>query len=244
MKTNSDKLVKTKLSQILFSLSATDKEIRDLTQRKNEVETGRHSVFADLTRSKDRLKDVESIHRDVAARSGADENRLRDEEAKIIERRKQLTALGGAKSAKLVERELDIATRVLESLEKTAMEAIQESERVGGELKDLQERVHTLELEFENLTQSSEQELGEIEKKLESLNDERQSSSTKLDDRLRNLYNKVNTRYPGEAVAVAKSGACRSCYRALPAQTFNQVMAGNLLIQCPGCSRILVYTES
>ena len=54
---------------------------------------------------------------------------------------------------------------------------------------------------------------------------------------------RVNTRYPGEAVAAANKGSCRSCFRALPAQTYNQVLAGNILIQCPGCSRILVYQE-
>ena len=235
--------MKNKISKTLFALSETDKDIKQYTEKKSEIETKRGALFGDLSRSKERLQEVELLHKDAASRQGGDEHRLKDEEAKIIERRKQLTALGGAKSAKLVERELDIASRVLESLEKTAMEAMESAERLNTELATLKARVHELEVEFEDSTSGTEKDLTEIEKKLTSLDDERQVSLSKLDDRLRNLYQKVNARYPGAAVAVARGGACRSCYRALPAQTFNQVMAGNLLIQCPGCSRILVYTD-
>lgn len=235
--------VKNKISKTLFALSETDREIQQFNNKKEELEAKRAALFADLSRSRDRLQQVESQFKEASSRQGVDEHRLKDEEAKIIERRKQLTALGGAKSAKLVERELDIASRVLETLEKTAMEAMENSERLNVEHVSLKDRVQELEMEFENTNQAAEKELSSIEKKLSSLESERESSLAKLDDRLRNLYVKVNTRYPGSAVALARSGACRSCYRSLPAQTFNQVMAGNLLIQCPGCSRILVYTE-
>jgi uncharacterized protein len=34
---------------------------------------------------------------------------------------------------------------------------------------------------------------------------------------------------------------CQSCFRKVPSQMYNEVLAGNNLLTCPGCNRIMVY---
>ena len=50
-----------------------------------------------------------------------------------MERRKQISSVGGNKSAKLAERELDIAKRIMESLEKNVLDSMQNLETLQSE---------------------------------------------------------------------------------------------------------------
>lgn len=242
---NNESVVSTnKVTSILFSLSETDREIQSLIEQKLDIEERRAVLLADLTRAKERLEQLDGLYREGASKHALEEHRLKDEEQKIVERRKQLTAIGGAKSAKLMERELDIATRVLQTMEQNAIQTMEEIEGIKSQLAAAQALSESSEKEFEELTQETDDTLKTLEKNITKLDSAREKQLAKIDQRLKNLYRKVNTRYPGEAIALAKSGACRSCFRALPAQLYNQVMAGNMLIQCPGCSRIMVFSES
>lgn len=233
-----------KVTNILFSLSETDKEIQQLSTAKQDIEEKRAVLLAELTRAKERLEMLEGAYKEGASRRALEEHRLKDEEQKIVERRKQLSAIGGAKSAKLMERELDIATRVLQTMEQNATQSQEEVETLKSQVEDARDQAEEFEKQYEELAKETESTLKDLEKDISKLDSTREKQLGKIDQRLKNLYRKVNTRYPGEAIAVARDGACRSCFRALPAQLYNQVMAGNMLIQCPGCSRILVFAES
>lgn len=232
------------VSKILFSLSETDKNIQEFSVQKKGIEERRQALVDQLSATRGRLEELEGLHKEAESRRVLEEHRLRDEEQKIVERRKQLTAIGGAKSAKLVEREIDIASRSLETMEKSVLEAVSVCDQLDGQLTELRENADRLHMELEETTHETEKNLEDLTGKLAELNEEHDTLLKQIDERLKNLYRKVNNRYPGEAVALAKKGSCRSCYRALPAQLYNQVMAGNRLIQCPGCSRILVFADT
>ncbi len=233
-----------KVTGILFSLSETDKEIVQLTTQKRDIEGRKSALLANLTRSKAELENLEASAADGASRRALEEHRLKEEERKIVERRKQLATIGGAKSAKFMERELDIASRVLQTMEQTALQATDEVDQIQGKLESLRTQSKELEEQYDNLSKESEKELQGLDKEISKLDGTRDKQLEKIDQRLKNLYRKVNNRYPGQAIAIAKAGACRSCFRALPAQLYNQVIAGNMLLQCPGCSRILVHADS
>jgi uncharacterized protein len=236
--------VKDSVSKILFSLSETDRDIQALTTRRNEIESQRKGLYGELSMLKGRVVEIEGAYREAESRRVLEEHRLKDEEQKISERRRQLTALGVMKNAKLVEREIDIASRALETMQKGVLEATESASNLLTDLDGLKGKLEKIQNDFEQNTQETEKTLEEINLKLTQQTQEHETLIAQLDERLKNLYKKVNARYPGEAVALAKSGSCRSCYRALPAQLYNQIIAGNRLIQCPGCSRILVYGEN
>ena len=235
-------MAKDKVGKTLSALSEVDSEVAQLRGRENSIQTKMQEVTSELSQVVARIEELDLGRVDAEKRHSHEELRLKEEENKIIERRKQLTSIGGAKSAKLVERELDIATRVLETLEKSATEAFDSLDNIKAQLADISDRRSNLSQSLEELQKEASPELEEITKSLSKLNRQREGLLEKLEPRLQSLYSRVNERYPGEAVAVAGDGACQSCYRALPQQRYNQIMAGNVLIQCPGCSRILVYS--
>jgi len=235
--------VNKKLGQNLLALSGIDEKIQNFLNQKKEVQSKLEIFASEINYRRDRLKECEAAHKEGTLRQVLEAHRLRDEEQKIVERRKKLGELGGARVAKLLEREIDIASRSLHVMEERALKAVEEVDQIGGQLDQLKEDLLKLEQQFESDNQGFEKQIAEFDENIKELSGERNTYFKVLDDRLARLYERVRTRL-GSPVAVASAGACRSCYRALPAQTYNQILAGNMLIQCPGCSRLLVYVEA
>ncbi len=233
----------TESSKVLFSLSKTDAEILVTTQRRTEIQERRTEAEKEIARLKAEIEETQNRHLQLKARQELEEERLRSEEKKIIERRKQLTALGGTKGAKLVEREIDIAARTLQTMEQRMIQAIEDAEAHLKKVEELQKLVEERQLALESSSGDEGKVLEGIGERLSDLESRRDREIAKLEEKLKTLYLRVRSRYPGGAIAVAENGACTSCYRSLPAQLFNQVLAGAQL-QCPGCSRILVSTSA
>ncbi len=229
------------VAETLLSLSETDKEFVGFLARKNDLNSRKDKIVADLAESQKELEVLEAELKQGASRQAQEERKLHDEQQKIMERRKQLNAIGGAKVAKMVEREIDIASRSLESMEQATMKAIEEVDALTERVEALRSKVQGLEEERSTRVPEIEQELQEVEGRISQLAGERKGKFDALEPRLKHLYNRVQGRYPGSPVAIAKKCSCRSCFRALPNQTYNQILAGNSLIQCPGCQRILIY---
>lgn len=232
-----------KVSQWLLTLSHLDEKILTLNNQKNELLMRREVFVGEISERRERLKEAEVAHKEGRLKQVFEEHRLRDEELKIVERRKKLSSIAGAKVAKLLEREIDIASRTLQALEEQAVKALEDLSSLENQLSEQKSTLEQLETQFELENQDIEKNLTHLEKDLNEGNSEREGLISNLDERLARLYRRVRSRYVGSAIAVAANGSCRSCYRALPPQTYNQILAGNNLIQCPGCSRLLVYVE-
>lgn len=232
-----------KVGTTLLSLSELEKEIVGITGRKDELLCRRDVITSEIENLTEQLGSLETELEQGSSRQEQEEHRVKDEEAKIVERRKQLTAIGGAKVAKMVEREIDIASRSLEAMEETALKAVEEVDVLERKIYDLKERLSELEAQKVQCEPEIATELAELEASLGEREHKRDGLFNQLDARLKHLYLRVQGRYAGSPVAVAQRGSCRACFRALPSQTYNQVIAGNSLIQCPGCQRILVYME-
>ena len=234
-------MVNEKINKVLLSLSEADREIFSVLGRKGEVEATINKFETELEMRRKQLAELEAAAKEGTTRQVLEEHRLQDEQQKIMERRRQLTTIGGAKVGKIMEREIDIAGKALQSLEERAMKAVEEADQLGTQVDEMQAAVKEIEEEYKSTAPEHEKVIKECDKELKGLNKQRETLYKKLDERLQRLYARVQGRYPDGAVAPTTKGACRSCFRALPAQTYNQVMAGNMLIQCPGCMRILVY---
>ena len=232
-----------KLGQLLLTLSEKDEKICALNNRKREITVRRHELQSEIASLRAELGGKEAAYNEVASRQALEEHRLKDEQAKIVERRKQLMAIGGAKVAKMMEREIEIATRSVQSLEEAAMKVMEEGDQLNKVVTEIKEKLQSLETTLNEETPGAETELKSMDSELSGLTSERDGLFKQLEPRLQRLYKRVQGRYPGSPVAMASKSSCRACFRALPAQTYNQILAGYYLIQCPGCARILVYTE-
>ena len=226
-------------SKLLHELSQTDAQIVLLEQQKAELVARRDSYLKDVNDLKNSIELLGKQREDHLVRQKGEETKLQEEQRRIVERRKQLTALGGTRAAKIMEREIDIASRALQTLEQRVMQALQDGDQFEKKIEENKGLLDNKQLQFETESVEAQKLVDELETRFADLNRRRAQFMVGLEERVKNLYTRLNGRYQGCAVAIAESGSCRSCYRSLPAQTFNLVLAGGLL-QCPGCSRILI----
>jgi predicted nucleic acid-binding Zn-ribbon protein len=231
------------LGQVLLSLNEADQQLAEVVNKQQGIEKKQSILESELAQIKSHLLEYESLLAEKKAKYSADESRLDEEQQKILERRKSLSDLGGAKAAKLIEREIDIAGRALQALEERSGQSLIEVEKIQDRINSLAEQASEIEATLKDFNSNEVKVLDELKKERGTLDKKRNKLLTGLEDRLRSLYSRVNARYPSGAIAIASKQSCRVCFRALPPQTYNQIIAGNIHIQCPGCSRILVYME-
>jgi predicted nucleic acid-binding Zn-ribbon protein len=228
-------------THILLELRQTDSKIIALESEIKALHKESQNILERLDVNQKALHTVEVKLEAAAKTHNHEEERLKEEERKILERRKALSTIGGNKSAKLAQRELDIAKRIVETLETNVLNAL-------GILEDLQKKRAALVAIVDELKELSISKGAEAEAKAKEEEDEvislkakRQAALDSLDPILASLYKRVEGRYRGDAIAETEASSCKTCFRALPNQTYNQVLAGYNLMQCPGCSRILVH---
>jgi len=156
-------------SKLLLSLSRLDSEIHTLSVRKGEIEKYLRTSLERIELLRRQACEMENLASEGASRQQTEEERMREESKKIVERRKQLSALGGVKGAKLVEREIDIASRVMQSMEEQALKAMEEAEQLKVELESLKAALVDQEESYSSAKGGLEDEMSEISKKLSAL---------------------------------------------------------------------------
>ena len=231
-------------NETLQTLCEIDSCLSSASSEQSEIVEKQALMKEELEERRQRVAECEEAVKQGTLQQVLQEHSLRDEQAKIVQRRKQLTGLGGAKAGKLLEREVETASKTLEAMEERAMKAIEEVDELETELESMKSSLQELEEAFETDCKESEDKLSEVEATLSSKGKERDGITKNIAASVLSVYERVNRRYPGDAVALARNGACRSCFRALPAQTYNDCLVGGRLIQCPGCNRILVAADS
>ena len=100
-----------------------------------------------------------------------------------------------------------------------------------------------LEKDFSASDEDRQSEIGSLEKDSTTLEKKREKLLAALNPSLQDSYEKVARRYPASVVAVATKHSCQVCNRHLPDQLYNTLQGDSYVLQCPGCSRILVYKE-
>jgi len=230
-------------SKSLLNLIDFDKNLVALINEREGLISSNEALSTQITELQGTLGECETLLELRKAQQEEETKRLKDEEARLSEQRKQLTALG-SKSAKLVERQIDIASQTLQQMEERVTKLIDEVEDLEAQRASLKDTLDELESQLKDQAASSEDRLSEIETESAKIEKSRSAILKKLEERLLRLYNRVHRRYPDSAIAIAQKHSCRSCFRSLPSQMYNQVIAGNLTVQCPGCSRLLVYVPA
>lgn len=76
------------------------------------------------------------------------------------------------------------------------------------------------------------------------LSDKRKKLEKILKVEFLNIYEAIknNNKFPA-VIPVNNNRACTGCFRILPPQQFNELLSGEIFMQCPICSRILYYKQ-
>ena len=232
-----------KLYATLIELAQIDKKLAIISAENEDLTKKSQQIDKQVAQERGVVDRLERQFSAVSVALQQDEKKLEDEQHHIMDRRKQMSSLGGAKQAKLLEREIDVAKRSLDDLETRTLTSMEQREKVSSSLEHeratLQTLADTAASQAENLRAVIERNL-ELEKKLRT---QREEVLPNVDPTVLRLYDRIRSKYPAEPLALVADGHCQCCFRALPPQVFNLVAMEHQIQQCPGCHRLLAIAE-
>ena len=218
-----------KFSRLEEELESLDPERqsakRDSINRQQVYEEAKQHLVKLEVRRKDLDNDVEAKKTQI--------NKYAQQQ---LETRKneEYTALG---------REIDHAKEAISKIEDEELELLEEIDAYKPKIEETkviaeEAKAH----EVATLADFDEREKN-IEKELESLEDERDALIENLDTKLVRHYDRLLETKSGKVVVGVDHGNCSGCHMKLQAQTLVDAKSGRDMVTCTNCGRLLYYTR-
>ncbi|HOV63953.1 MAG TPA: C4-type zinc ribbon domain-containing protein [Spirochaetia bacterium] len=158
------------------------------------------------------------------------------------------------------EKQMDLikTQREYEALDKEIKDSTEKEQQLRKELlkeeKDLEELRVSLSRDEELIAQQEEELTQEQEKikaesagkreLLEKLTEQEKEIIPGLDEDIIFKFERIIKSKSGIGIVPVKGSVCTGCHMVLPSQFENEVRAGDKILFCPYCSRILYYEEA
>lgn len=205
-----------------------------------EMEESRHAIKSnesELEKMKNELKEIN-------IKIGGCELDIKSYEDKIIKMKDTQKLIKTNKEYNAIQKSIKDNEALKKKSEDEQLSLMENKESVEAEIarikKDMDELAEGLSLKNHEYLKN-EEDYGIIKKEFHG---KRQDAKNKVKKDYLDIYETLKRNKGFPAIApVMKSGACSGCYRMLPPQQFNELISGNIFMQCPVCSRIL-YIEA
>jgi len=136
-------------------------------------------------------------------------------------------------------------------IEEDALEHMTQIERLDGEVKEVEQKL----AEQERIKAHGEKELAErteeVADQLEQLKEKRRQAASQVPADALAVFDKLADSLDGEAMAPIEQEdprrmeyTCGGCYMSIPVEKINQLHAGDKVVRCTSCSRILYLSDS
>ena len=231
-----------KVIDTLLELHRIDLETRD-------VEILIERLPADLASTEQELAALEEkkagIHEAAVARQvAADEANLqiKDLEGKIEKYQMQLNIAKTQKEYDTLKSEITAAREQIGELEVSALTAYEEADALQAQARDLDPEIQEAGARLEKARAELQDRLADLENAREKLGRQRAGQVENVPADALKVYEQVNSKHRGNAMALITDGICTLCNMKAMPQAWNLVIIGEEPQQCRSCGRIL-YVE-
>jgi predicted nucleic acid-binding Zn-ribbon protein len=224
----------------LYELKKLDKELAEIDDERGDYPT----IIENLSNL---LNELNSKLSELDEKKNAYEKEVRELKYENLELEEKITKYDNMKYSARSNKEYDDITR---SVDTFVAKTIANEHR----LKELGTLLTNLNSDIDELTKEISEkrsELNENKKKLNDLNKQfeaeenellsrRKDLTQKIDPENLSLYERINSSYRGEAVAVVRKGNCSGCFNSLPPQREIEIRMAKRIFTCESCGRILI----
>ncbi len=225
--------------QLFTQLQRIDQQLAQLVRERDEVLVA--------FRERDRLRALRDARRDLASKLKEERGRSSDLQWELDDLELRLRTLEEQErdgpTDPLVARELVILRERAAQLEEHVLTQLEH-------IAELEQQLTGVELEVEQTTAAwnaqepqLQTQLDRLGHDLEALQTQRQVSANQLPDGALELYDDLQRRHRGTALASIRNRQCSVCHARLPAAVFDLLNTGDPLVRCPRCGRVL-YLEA
>ena len=181
-------------------------------------------------------------------------NHLREQEAMLRRNMEEESERLRKSKDKLMdtqnEREYNAVTREIDTIEKMAqpreverVTLLDEQRRIESIIEEKEPDYLALKAEVEEKRQSLAEKMAVLEKDLALDKAEREEKCKDVPDPILERYEFIRGRLEHPVIVSLTEAVCPSCHIALPPQTFNELLRGIDIKNCPSCQRIIVWRD-
>ena len=225
----------------LYALQELDLAIASARARLADVEAGigESDALVDARRELDEGREehraAEKAYKDAEFEAEELTRKIEPEERKLYE--------GGIQNPKELEdiqQELESLKRRRSELDDKALAAMEALEEAQDALREAEERLRNAEQESGAEQKDLSGQKARLHTEIEGLEAQRAEQAGAIEDAaLLQLYDKLASTRGGRAIAKIEGGGCSGCRISLPMNVLQRARAGNDLVQCSSCERIL-----
>ena len=187
-----------------------------------------------LAAAEERVKELSSRMRDreLSLKSAEEERDMRRKQAfsGTVTDSRQLAAL---------QKKVEELTRNAGKLEEEILELMELLEPAQLSVRKLQKTVSVLQHQYDETVAAWKTDCARFEAEIADLQSQHAELASGIEDPLLKQYQALLVKKDGIAVAAVKSGSCSACKVAIPMQSAQRLIAGNEIVLCDDCRRLL-----
>jgi predicted nucleic acid-binding Zn-ribbon protein len=224
----------------LYELTKIDKELADIDEEKGDLPGKIAGLKETIAATDKKIKENKNILKNLEK----EEKKLQKENKEIDEKVNKYDDLKYSvknnkeydEIMKTIDSNLELEVnneKRLKEIHITRVDTEKETEELEKSKTEFKTNLTANEKLLEELTQQYKDEESELYKNRKSL-------LSKLDEDLRNLYERINGSLKGEATAIVRRGNCSGCYNSVPPQREIEIKIAEEIYTCQSCGRILI----
>jgi uncharacterized protein len=222
----------------LLKLQQADKEIRRLQDEIAELPKRVAAIEQKLAGTKAQLEKAQAdVKTDEAARKKHDAS-ITDLRGKISKYRDQSLDVKTNEQYKALLAEIQFAEKEIAQIEDKILEIMVNADSRAAEVKAAQAELKEETAEIEKEKEQARQRTTEDQKLLAEWNGKRDQLRTVIDEDLLRQYERVS-KFRGSGIAEVRGQKCMGCQVMLRPQTYNDIRAGDKVMYCDSCQRVL-----
>lgn len=224
--------------QRLCELHGIDRELAEVAENARALPAAVAEAEGRLAETESRRKEL--LERARAAHVEADKSSLEIKavEEKIAKYQSQLNIVKTQKEYDAVRSEISACQAQISEMENAGLTAYEQADHLKAGAGGLEPDIADVRRDLEARRARLAGQLAELEKRRAALLASREELCRQVEPEELQRYERVQARYPGQAMTRVDGGVCVSCNMKLSPQVYNLVLLGEAVQQCRSCGRL------
>lgn len=207
---------------------------------RNKLLSVRNGMVEQQNRAKKWEADLRAAHEDCARIEGE----ISSVQAQVQNFAKEVESCDteDLRQLRIVIRAMEECNKTLEAMTRELQAAKKLADSAEATVRDIRGKLAAGKKEFDALKAQHDAELKEASPELERLRAEAKRLMAQVDPQLLERYQKIKKTRMNPVAKVANE-QCSGCNMALPSLMMRRLRAGEQVVECENCGRILYYTE-
>ena len=227
------------LLKTLIELSQVDAALARMNAEQKQLETEISNQQIQLKKLSAEQQTKGATAKEKRIKVQREEKNLKEEQEKLVSRRKALGTLGNYKLQQKAESEIDHASKQLRLREESLLELLEQAEAAEKEAGASAQKLEALQKSQASLLEEAKEKIALFRVRRVEEQACREEFAKRIEPAVLSVYDRMQQRFPTDAVAMVKEGTCSGCYMQVAPQLMLQIARGDSLVKCRGCGRIL-----